>query len=147
MERRDFLIKFIKWTFAFLGLGTLASTVFLYPPEIRQRPVRFFPVIEIERRPKRGVKVVNFTYDRKGKKIETTAFLVAKKQKLIALSPICTHLGCMVRWDRVDETFKCPCHGGVYDRFGRVKEGPPPAPLNELPVKTEDGTIYIGLKV
>lgn len=147
MERRDFLVKFIKWAFAFFGVGTLVSTIFFYPPKIRQRPVRFFPVIEVERRPKRGVKVVTFSYDRKGKKIETTAFLVTKEQKLIALSPVCTHLGCMVRWDRVEEIFKCPCHGGVYDKFGSVKEGPPPASLTELPVKIADGMIYIGLKV
>ena len=147
MERRNFLIKFIKSTFALFGLGTVASSIFLYPPEIRQRPVRFFPVIEIARKPKRGVKVVTFSYDRNGKKIETTAFLVVKEKKLIAFSPVCTHLGCMVRWDRVDETFKCPCHGGVYDKFGRVKEGPPPAPLTELPVKIVDGMINIGLKV
>ncbi|HLC15496.1 MAG TPA: ubiquinol-cytochrome c reductase iron-sulfur subunit [Thermodesulfovibrionia bacterium] len=147
MERREFLVKFIKWTFALFGLGTAATGIFFYPPAIRQRPVRFFPVLEVERRPKRGVKVVTFTYDRKGKQFETKAFLIAKEHNLTALSPVCTHLGCMVRWDRVDETFKCPCHGGIYDSLGRVKAGPPPAPLTELPVKIVDGMIYIGLKV
>ena len=36
------------------------------------------------------------------------------------LSPICTHLGCGHRWDDADRTFKCPCHGSVYDAEDKV---------------------------
>ena len=28
-----------------------------------------------------------------------------------------------------DKKFKCPCHCGVYDRYGLVVSGPPPAPM------------------
>jgi Rieske Fe-S protein len=49
-----------------------------------------------------------------------------------ALSANCTHLGCRVSWDRSKSQYLCPCHGGAYDREGRVVAGPPPAPLTRL---------------
>ena len=148
MERRDFLITFIKTTFGVFGVGSLISTIFLYPPEIKQRPLRFFPVLERYKKPKRGVKAVTITYSRSGREITTRAYLVAgEADNVRALSPVCTHLGCMVRWDRVKEEFLCPCHGGKYDMNGNVIAGPPPAPLTELPVKIVDDHIAIGLRV
>ena len=147
MERRDFLKRFIKWTLGLLGIGTAASSVFLYPPQIKDRPITFFPALDFKKRPKRGVKVVNFIYKRKGKEIETSAYFAVSGNEIIAFSPVCTHLGCMVRWDRLDQVFRCPCHGGVYDKMGNVIEGPPPASLTRLPLKTIDGIIHVGLKV
>jgi Rieske Fe-S protein len=52
-----------------------------------------------------------------------------------ALSATCTHLGCRVTWDDSKSQFKCPCHGGVYDRQGRVVSGPPPAPMTPVNVR------------
>lgn len=52
-----------------------------------------------------------------------------------ALSATCTHLGCRVRWDEANARYMCPCHGGVYDREGRVVSGPPPAPLARMNVR------------
>ena len=49
-----------------------------------------------------------------------------------ALSGTCTHLGCQVGWDGATNTFRCPCHGGVYEADGRVASGPPPRPLDTL---------------
>jgi Rieske Fe-S protein len=54
-----------------------------------------------------------------------------------AISAVCTHLGCLVRWDARTERFHCPCHGGVYDRSGAVVAGPPPRPLQPIAVKVE----------
>lgn len=147
MERRDFLSTFIKTAFGVLGFGSLISAIFLYPPEIRERPLRFFPVLKRYKKPKRGVKAVTVTYTRSGRDITTRAYLVAGKgDELRALSPVCTHLGCMVRLDRKKEEFICPCHGGKYDIQGNVIAGPPPAPLTELPVKIVDNQIAIGLR-
>jgi menaquinol-cytochrome c reductase iron-sulfur subunit len=60
-----------------------------------------------------------------------------------ALSGTCRHLGCGVRWDDGKKQFLCPCHGGVYDRAGRVVAGPPPGPLDRLSVRVNPRTSEI----
>ncbi len=59
------------------------------------------------------------------------------------LSAICTHEGCTVAWDKEKKIILCPCHAGEYDRHGKVLGGPPPAPLIQLPVRIENGKIYV----
>lgn len=62
-----------------------------------------------------------------------------------AMSNICTHLGCRVRWIGEREQFFSPCHNGVFDKHGYVVSGPPPRPLDEFETKIEDGNLYIQL--
>ena len=62
-----------------------------------------------------------------------------------ALSNICTHLGCRVRWIAESEQFFSPCHNGIFDKHGFVVSGPPPRPLDEFETKIEDGYLYIRL--
>jgi Rieske Fe-S protein len=62
---------------------------------------------------------------------------------LVAFSTVCTHLGCTVSYNRGEKIFQCPCHGGEYDEEGTVIDGPPPAPLERLNVKEEDGKIIL----
>jgi len=61
----------------------------------------------------------------------------------IALSNICTHLGCRIRWITDDGKFHCPCHNGVFNKEGQVVSGPPPRPLDRYPVKVENDQLYI----
>lgn len=63
---------------------------------------------------------------------------------IIAMSNICTHLGCRVRWIADKEIFLSPCHNGVFDRYGKVISGPPPRPLDRYEVKVEDDQLLIG---
>jgi glycine/D-amino acid oxidase-like deaminating enzyme/nitrite reductase/ring-hydroxylating ferredoxin subunit len=44
---------------------------------------------------------------------------------LHAVSPVCTHAGCLVHWNAAEKTWDCPCHGGRYTPDGKVLEGPP----------------------
>ena len=61
----------------------------------------------------------------------------------VVFSRACSHLGCLVRWDAGKDQFFCPCHGAVFDNAGNVVEGPPPRPMEKLPVKVEDGVLYV----
>jgi len=55
----------------------------------------------------------------------------------------CTHLGCNYFLDGEKNVFQCPCHTGFFDiKSGAVLGGPPPRPLDALPVKVEDGVLY-----
>jgi cytochrome b6-f complex iron-sulfur subunit len=75
----------------------------------------------------------------------SSAVLVRKQGGgLVALSAVCTHLGCIVQWEKDKQAFLCPCHGGHYTVDGTVISGPPPRPLPRLPVSTENGSIIIG---
>ncbi|MAG55819.1 MAG: hypothetical protein CMJ83_05975 [Planctomycetes bacterium] len=66
----------------------------------------------------------------------------------IALSSICPHLGCQVRWEAQHERFFCPCHNGVFDATGKGTGGPPKdadQSLSTFPLKVDRGLLYIGL--
>lgn len=54
--------------------------------------------------------------------------------KLVALSNICTHLGCIPTWLPAELKFKCPCHGSGYYPNGINFEGPAPRPLERYKV-------------
>ncbi|RME39856.1 MAG: Rieske (2Fe-2S) protein [Planctomycetota bacterium] len=61
--------------------------------------------------------------------------VVRGRKGFAAFSAACTHLGCLVKWDRNKKEFLCPCHGAVFDRNGAVVAGPPPKPLPTYRVK------------
>jgi len=63
---------------------------------------------------------------------------------VIALSAVCTHLGCIVQWEKATQDFLCPCHAGRYAPDGTVLSGPPPRPLAKIPFTVADGKILVG---
>jgi menaquinol-cytochrome c reductase iron-sulfur subunit len=64
-------------------------------------------------------------------------------RNFVALSNICTHLGCRVRWISDQGQFFCPCHNAIFNKQGEVVTGPPPRPLDQYVVKIEDEQIYV----
>jgi len=54
--------------------------------------------------------------------------------QLGALSPVCTHLGCLVHWNTTEKSWDCPCHGSRFDPHGRVLNGPAVTALQARPI-------------
>src|SRR5262245_31541249 len=63
----------------------------------------------------------------------------------LAISLVCTHLGCRVHWQPKARTFLCPCHMGIFDEQGRVLSGPPPSPLPQQRVSVEGENVFVHL--
>jgi len=68
--------------------------------------------------------------------------------EIVALSPICKHLGCVVSWEGSEDfpnEFYCPCHDGRYYKDGTNVPGTPPLePLDVYEQKVENGMLYLG---
>lgn len=62
------------------------------------------------------------------------------KGELHKLSAVCPHLGCIVNWNTLENTWDCPCHGSRYDALGRVIQGPANSDLAEDGEKAEGTT-------
>lgn len=75
----------------------------------------------------------------------SAAVLVRKRGgEIVAFSAVCTHLGCIVQWEKDKQDFLCPCHAGHYSADGAVISGPPPKPLARLPFVVANGNITVG---
>jgi cytochrome b6-f complex iron-sulfur subunit len=131
--RRRFLLR-LSWAGLSLFLATfLAAVLKFFWPRVSSRPARSVQVgFPDDYRPGQVV------YHR-GQKL----FIVRDEKGFLSLSARCTHLGCMVVWNRDHSMFLCPCHGGKYDAEGRNVEGPPPRPLNLLALRLDDNGLLV----
>jgi glycine/D-amino acid oxidase-like deaminating enzyme/nitrite reductase/ring-hydroxylating ferredoxin subunit len=60
-----------------------------------------------------------------------TAVYCDEDGKVTRLSPACTHMGCIVHWNRAERTWDCPCHGSRFHPTGEVLAGPAEESLSE----------------
>jgi cytochrome b6-f complex iron-sulfur subunit len=62
----------------------------------------------------------------------------------IALTAVCTHLGCTVQYEPAADRIHCACHGGVYNAYtGANVSGPPPKPLKLFKVAVIDTGVQV----
>ncbi len=139
-SRRDFL-SLGGWagTLGALGVLTLGFLRFMYPRVLFEPSTLF----KAGRADDYGPNTVSEKY------IPSQRVWVIRQTDssgadwMIALSAICTHLGCTPRWLATDNKFKCPCHGSGFRGFDFARgrdilaihfEGPAPRPLERLKV-------------
>ena len=140
MKRRNFVNYFLG--------GSLAATVlaFLYPI------IRFIlPPSHAEAIEKRvaAAKVGELTPNSfKIFKVGASPGILVNTQEgqIVALSAVCTHLTCTVRYESDSGTLFCPCHNGRFDLAGNVISGPPPAPLETYKVEISGEEIFVSKK-
>ena len=147
-DRRSFLKK-VCILFSFIGLCIMAGVylLFAFPRRMRKKKELYVYACDETELPVQGVRQYYIDYPLRGKTVTNKFFIANTGKELIAFSSGCTHLGCLINWHRTEHRFMCPCHGGQYDMQGNVVAGPPPAPLNRLPLKIERQKVYIGLRV
>ena len=136
MKRRSFL----QLLLSALGITTLASLLYplvryLVPPGTAEKARTL--VIAKRDIPLGYAKEIVFN--------DVPAVVVNRPGKgLIAPSRVCTHLGCLVHYDKENRQLLCPCHAGTFDLDGHVISGPPPKPLPVLPLRVDGENIVIG---
>ena len=62
---------------------------------------------------------------------------------VVALSAVCTHVRCILNFDRERRTIVCPCHDGKFNLKGDVLSGPPPRPLPTYEVSMRAGEVFV----
>jgi len=150
INRRNFL-SIATWAIGgliSLGMGIPAIAYIVGPALNRsnsQEWIRLGPTSKIELK---TPTLFKFTIQRKTGWIvneeEVSVYVLTDNGRdFIAMSNICTHLGCRVRWISDREEFFCPCHNGVFDKEGKVVSGPPPRPLDRYEVKVEDDQLLV----
>ncbi|MFY0757830.1 ubiquinol-cytochrome c reductase iron-sulfur subunit [Metabacillus dongyingensis] len=154
VSRRQFLNYTLTGVGGFMAAGMLMPMVrFALDPVLGkvedQDLVQVVNVDEITKEPQRfnfKIKQVDAWH----KSEEPRAAWVFKNDKgdIVALSPVCKHLGCTVNWNSDPENpnqFFCPCHYGRYEKDGTNVPGTPPlAPLDVFVSEVKDGFLYLG---
>ena len=67
--------------------------------------------------------------ERKGQK---TAAFRDDDGSVTMVSAVCTHMGCLVDWNKAERTWDCPCHGSRFMPDGSVIGGPAETPLPKV---------------
>jgi Rieske Fe-S protein len=146
--RRAFVKKALYGILALLGLGFLIpGTKLLSPLATPDKELAFFPLLSEEEVPRIGVKKTELVFSVNGRERRARVFIAATAEGPLVLSAVCSHLGCLVNYQKEKGEFVCPCHGGRYDLTGRNIAGPPPAPLTRFPIMTQGGMLLVGVKV
>lgn len=138
LSRRDFL-KLLQRGAVALGLGAVAGPIiaYFYPPKLEEVPTEPVRAGILSELPVGASKTVRFG--------RYPALIIHTAAGLRAYSAVCTHFACIVKWDAEQGEIVCPCHDGFFAaEDGRVLAGPPPLPLEPLPVAVVDGEIYVG---
>lgn len=139
VPRRSFLNYLIGVSLTTFGLfSTYAITKYLFPlkslrAETESGLVRF-SLAEI---PVGEAKILRY-------KGEPSIVVRTHERTVRALSAVCTHLGCIVKWDSTKQLLVCPCHAAFFDVNGNVAGGPAPSPLASYPAQIVQNEVIIG---
>jgi len=136
VTRRAFLELFAgALAVALAGVGVGAAASFATPPATRPEDVESAEVTTLAELRSRGAVRFRLGSD--------PCIVVLAGEEVLALSLVCTHLGCLVEWNAERRQFLCPCHRAAFDAGGNVVEGPPPRPLARLAVTIEGDRVRV----
>jgi menaquinol-cytochrome c reductase iron-sulfur subunit len=148
-DRRQFMSSVITIITAFIGAGMgIPAVAYIIGPAFQRQVEEWIRLgsatkVEIGKPTLFKVKIERQTGWITDQDEISVYVLTEDGREFIAMSNICTHLGCRARWVANREEFFCPCHDGVFDKLGNVISGPPPRPLDRYQVKVQDGQLLI----
>ena len=150
-DRRSFLARFVSGGIAVITAALAALAGIAAAPRARSAARRWRRTISVfEVPPERPIASVIAERQADGwyeTRKQSVVFIDREGDGYRALSATCSHLGCRVRWDATSELYLCPCHGGAYDRDGKVVAGPPPRGLQRLAVRVNPQTSDIEVEL
>ncbi len=133
LERRKFLGLLGSSALSIAALGTAITGVrYLEPDVLFEAETRF----RVGRPDAIAVGTVVVLLRQK-------VYVVRSAEGFYALSSVCTHLGCMTRFERDQNRIFCPCHGSRFDLSGHVTGGPAPRPLPRLDLSLDRGILVV----
>jgi Rieske Fe-S protein len=150
-DRRSFLSKVVVAGGALIGAGMATLAGLVAAPRKQGTDNRWRTAVEPGKMPSAFPHTAVLSEKHEDGWYETNrqtvVFIDKQGDQLTAMSATCSHLGCHVQWQADANHFKCPCHGGVYDRAGNVVSGPPPRPLDKLQVRVNPKTSAIEIEL
>ncbi len=138
ITRREF-VKLLNRLLAVTGLAALTAPIvaYFYPPKLEEEPSEPVLVGKEDEIPLNESKAVSFG--------RYPALVVNTPEGLKAYSAVCTHFACLVKWEKDQNAFVCPCHDAAFDPVdGHVIHGPTSIPLKSYAVNVINGEVYIG---
>lgn len=72
-------------------------------------------------------------------------FVLNRAGKYKALSKKCTHLGCTLSYDALNQAYSCPCHKSHFSIDGEVLKGPAKLALRQASTRVDKEYLYISL--
>ena len=144
MNRRQLLNWFLGTSFGALIASVIYPVLrYMTPPKIAEANTNQIEAGEVNdpQLLERGYKIVRFG-------AEPVILVKAADNDFRAFSATCTHLDCIVGFQKEQTRIYCNCHGGCYDLQGRNVSGPPPRPLTPYKVNvvakgSEPGLIVV----
>ena len=67
-------------------------------------------------------------------------WMVSTDKGIMTHYKICTHLGCLYKWDESAKVFACPCHGSQFKYDGIYRAGPAPRGLDRFSFELLDAS-------
>ena len=130
MNRRQILNWFLGTSFGALIVSVIYPVLrYMTPPKISEATTNQIEAGQVNdpQLLDRGYKIVRFG-------AEPVILVKAADNDFRAFSATCTHLDCIVGFQKEQTRIYCNCHGGCYDLQGRNVSGPPPRPLTPYKV-------------
>ena len=157
VTRREFLTYSITGVGGFLAAAmTMPMLRFAVDPLLQTKSEGDFVLTSVKMADITDVPTkVDFSYEQVDgwykSDVTDAAWVYKDGNDIVALSPVCKHLGCTVNWasdSGYPDQYYCACHGGRYTKDGvNVPKTPPTAALDQFEISEQDGYLMLVKKI